>query len=144
MFLTGGGDSGLACFRVDTSGPQPSLSLRWRVDVSLSDACASPTLALSTTNIFGKPDFHALVWIADVAAGNIHLNSSLIQAFDALTGELVYNSLDFQQTQPAPELPHYAPITCSGYSTYIGTSNGFMQYRASLSLFSPNRVKIPF
>jgi hypothetical protein len=132
VFLTGGGETGgLVCFKVDTSGPHPTLSSRWKSDVLLSDACASPTVGLSTTDVFGRPEFHALVWIADIAAGNVHLGAPMVQAYDALTGQLLFNSLDFQQTQPVPDLPHYAPITCAGYNLYIGTSNGFAQFRAA-------------
>jgi hypothetical protein len=114
VFFTGGGDTGLVCFRVETGGPDPTLSLKWKVDVSLTDACASPTIGVSTTGMFGQPDFHALVWIADVVAAHVHLGASMVQAFDALTGKLFFNSLDYLWlNQQLPDLPHYAPITCA-------------------------------
>ena len=150
MFLSGGSDrNGLVCFRVETTGLNPTLSAKWKMDVHLTNACASPTVGLSTTGVLGRPDFHALVWVADITAGNVHLGASVVQAYDALTGVLptgspVFNSLDFQQTQPVPDLPHYAPITCAGYSVYVGTSNGFVQFRAVPLFEGTKMVKTSF
>ncbi|MBV8653963.1 MAG: hypothetical protein JO255_21065, partial [Alphaproteobacteria bacterium] len=62
-------------------------------------------------------------------------------AYDALTGHLVFNSLDFQQEAPVPDLTHYAPITCAGCSLYLGTSTGFVQFRAGRPIGFTNIVR---
>jgi hypothetical protein len=136
VFLSGGGvwsDGGvssLVCFKVDATTPQPSLALKWRANVPLTTACASPTVSVSTTGIAGQPDFHALVWVADISANDFRAGRPFLQAYDALTGRLVFDSLANPADQLQSDLPHYAPITCAGHSVYLGTSAGFALFRA--------------
>jgi hypothetical protein len=148
VFFSGGGVSSqgtvkaLVCYKVGIIDGHPALSLKWSADVALTNACASPTVGVSNTNIFGQPDFHALVWVADLSANDFHGGGAFIQAHDALTGCLVFDSLARENDQLSSDLPHYAPITCAGQSVYLGTANGFAMFRAG-SLVS-RTVRVAF
>jgi len=134
IYLSGGGNgNGLFCFQLNTAGPSPTLDWKWNANVPLTDECASPTVSVSTADEFGRPQFHALVWVADIAANTV-LKHQFIRAYDAMTGMLVFDSLASPGTQLQSDLPHYAPITCAGQSVYIGTQGGFALFRAAVGV----------
>jgi hypothetical protein len=147
--LSGVGVNALVCFKVEVIDGRPALSFKWsakknlsdRSDLSLTDACASPTIGVSNTNILGQSDFHALVWIADVKANIMEGGRAFIQAYDALTGNLIFDSLARPNDQLS-DLPNYAPITCAGSSVYVGTAQGFAMFRGGI--VTSKNVRVAF
>jgi hypothetical protein len=132
----------LVCYKVEIIAGHPALSFKWSADVALTTNCSSPTVGVSNTDIFGQPDFHALVWVADLSANIYQSGGAFIQAYNALTGELVFDSYPHASDQLSSDLPHYAPITCAGHSVYLGTADGFAMFRAGFPV--SKRIRVPF
>jgi hypothetical protein len=106
----------------------------------LINACASPTVRVSNVGVLGQPEFSALVWIANVAANTTTGPHAILQAYNALTGHIVFDSRQNSHDQLG-QLPHYAPITCAGNSIYLGTDTGFALFRAVNPLFQQSTTK---
>jgi hypothetical protein len=73
---------GLVCYKLDITGPHPSLARKWRANITLTNACASPIVGVSNIGIFfGQQEFSALVWIADVRENTTTGGHAILQAY---------------------------------------------------------------
>jgi hypothetical protein len=129
IYASGGGNPGLVCFQLVFDGHTARLSPKWQADISLTNACASPTVGFSNIGVLGQPEFNALVGIADIAENKKTGAEAFIKAYNALSGHPVFDSR--QTTDQIENLPHFAPITCAGNSVYLGTQAGFVQFHAT-------------
>jgi hypothetical protein len=115
VYFVGQGLPGLICYRVDATGTTASLNEIWRANIDAGDAHGSPTIGT-----FGSG---AAVWIVQWK----DVGSSILRAYDALSGVEVYNSATSAADDLGP-VPHFAPITVSGANVYVGNNAGFACY----------------
>ena len=94
IYASGGGNPGLVCFQLVFDGHTPRLSPKWQADISLTNACASPTVGFSNIGVLGQPEFNALVWIADIAENKKTGAEAFIKAYNALRTSVTTSESD--------------------------------------------------
>jgi hypothetical protein len=138
VFFVGEGVPGLVGYKLAMSAGAPVLQQVWQANgggVSIGNIYGSPTVGANGST--------ATVWVVDANVDDLgnFVYPPALRAFDALSGNEVYNSTTVS-ADDLGHVPHYPGITCAGSSVFVGTTKGFACYGVPLKRFKELKPEI--
>lgn len=142
VFFVGDQQPGFVAYKLAMSNTNPAHPI-------LQQVWQANGTGLGIGNIHGSPSVgtvgtSATVWIVDADIDehtNLDSYPPMLRAFDALTGNEVFNSSTVANDDLG-YVPHYPGITCAGSSVFVGTKKGFACYGVPLKRFKELKPEI--